>query len=284
VPDSELSGKSILVSGAASGIGRAVVERMAAAGARTVAFDRSGERLAELGRDLGDAVECVVGDVRSPEDNERAIATAIERFGGLDVLIANAGVFDGNLTLEALEIQTLLAGADEVIGVNVLGYLLAARAAAPHLRHSRGSMVFTVSNAGFHPGSGGGILYTVSKHAVVGVVRQLAFELAPDVRVNGVAPGGTITDLRIAGTLAEAAGGTRHFADPEYSSRVIRETNPLGVAAAPEDHVGLYMLLASPSSRAVTGEIVSSDGGLAVRGLGFAMKTNGGGRGAVRTG
>jgi NAD(P)-dependent dehydrogenase (short-subunit alcohol dehydrogenase family) len=274
---SELAGKVVLVTGAASGIGRAVVVALASAGARVVALDLSEERLAGLAEELGDAVECVVGDVRSPEDNQRAVDAAVERLGGLDVLIGNAGVFDANLTLESLDAETLLAGAQEVLAVNVLGYLLAARAAAPHLRRSRGSIVFTVSNAGFHPGAGGGILYTVSKHAVVGVVRQLAFELAPEVRVNGVAPGGTITDLRIAGALAGTAGRTRHFSDVERSKRLIAETNPLHVVAGPEDHVGAYLLLASPSSRAITGEIVSSDGGLAVRGLGFDTQTTGGG-------
>jgi NAD(P)-dependent dehydrogenase (short-subunit alcohol dehydrogenase family) len=267
--DAELAGKSALVTGAGSGIGRAVAARLVAAGARVVALDRSEERLAVLADELGDSVECVAGDVRSADDNQRAVDAAVGRFGGLDVLIANAGVFDGNLTLEELDADTLLAGADEVFGINVVGYLLAARAAAPQLRQRRGSIVFTVSNAGFHPGSGGGILYTTSKHAVVGLVRELAFELAPEVRVNGVAPGGTITDLRVAASLSELAGNARHFADVGRSERIIRETNPLQVVAAPEDHVGVYMLLAAPSSRAITGEIVSSDGGLAVRGLGF---------------
>ena len=267
--DADLAGRVALVTGAASGMGLAVVRRLVAAGARAVALDLSADRLSELAAELGEAVECVVGDVRSPQDNQRAVTAAVERYGSLDILIANAGVFDGNVALDALDAETLQAASAEIFGVNVLGYLLAARAATPHLRRSRGSIVFTVSNAGFHPGSGGGILYTVSKHAVVGVVRQLAYELAPEVRVNGVAPGGTMTDLRIAASLRELVGTDRHFADPERSERMIRQTNPLGVVASPEDHADLYLLLASPSARAVTGEIVSSDGGLAVRGLGF---------------
>lgn len=273
--ESELAGRVALVTGGASGIGLAVLRRLVAAGANAVALDLSAERLLDVAGELGDAVECMVGDARSPEDNQRAVATALERFGTLDVLIANAGVFDANLTLESLDPATLLAGAEEIFGVNVLGYLLAARFAAPHLRRSHGSIVFTVSNAGFHPGAGGGILYTVSKHAVVGVVRQLAFELAPDVRVNGVAPGGTLTDLRIADSLAELAGTSRHFADRARSERLIADTNPLRVVALPEDHADVYLLLASPSSRAITGEIVSSDGGLAVRGLSFDQTGDG---------
>jgi 2,3-dihydroxy-2,3-dihydrophenylpropionate dehydrogenase len=277
VSESELSGRVGLITGAGSGIGLAVLRRFVLGGARMVALDLSAERLDIVRGELGEAVECIVGDVRSPADNERAVTAAVGRFGGLDMLIANAGVFDGNLALESLDPQTLIAGAQDVFGVNVLGYLLAARAAAPHLRRRRGSIVFTVSNAGFHAGAGGGILYTVSKHAVVGIVRQLAFELAPEVRVNGVAPGGTVTDLRVAEPLSELAGGSRHFADRERSERMISETNPLEVVAAPEDHVEVYALLVSPSSRVITGEIVSSDGGLAVRGLALPGVKNRGG-------
>jgi cis-2,3-dihydrobiphenyl-2,3-diol dehydrogenase len=277
VAERALAGKVALVTGAASGIGRAVVERFVAEGAHVVALDLSAERLERLGGELGDAVHCVVGDVRSAAQNERAVDAAIDAFGALDLLVANAGVFDANLTLEDLDPSTIHAAAEEIFSVNILGYLLAARAAVPHLRERRGAIVLTVSNAGFHAGSGGGILYTVSKHAVVGIVRELAFELAPDVRVNGVAPGGTITDLRIAASLSAVAGRSRHFGDIDRSARAIRETNPLGVVATPEDHAGVYVLLASPTSRAITGEIISSDGGLAVRGFGFkrARKTGG---------
>jgi NAD(P)-dependent dehydrogenase (short-subunit alcohol dehydrogenase family) len=276
VPESDLTGRVALVTGAASGMGRAVLRRFVSVGARVVALDRSTEGLDRLRAECGDAVECVAGDVRSPQDNERAVAAALERFGSLDVLVPNAGVFDGNVELEALDASTLLAAAEEIFAINVLGYLLTARAAVAHLRRSRGSIVFTVSNAGFHPGAGGGILYTVSKHAVVGVVRQLAFELAPEVRVNGVAPGGTMTDLRIASALRSVVGSDRHFADRERSERLIGETNPLRVVAQPEDHADVYLLLASPASKAITGEIVSSDGGLGVRGIGFEHLPTGG--------
>src|SRR3546814_13245073 len=84
---------------------------------------------------------------------------------------------------------------DELFGVNVKGYVLLAKASLPALVRSGGSLVYTVSNAGFDP-AGGGVLYTASKHAVVGLIRQLAFEFAPPVRVNGVAPGPIDTALR----------------------------------------------------------------------------------------
>jgi 2,3-dihydroxy-2,3-dihydrophenylpropionate dehydrogenase len=260
-----LAGKVALVTGAGSGIGKSVVEAFVDADAQVVAFDRNAERLAALSTRHGERVLTLQGDVRSPADNERAAALATSEFGRLDVFVGNAGVFDGNLTLAELAAEQVEQGFREVFDINVLGYLVGAKACLPALADRGASMIFTVSNAGFHAGSGGGILYAASKHAVVGVVRQLAYELAPRIRVNGVAPGGTITDLRIADSLAQA--DPRHFADRGAAEEAIRATNPLGVVPLPEDHALLYVLLASDHSRVVTGTVVESDGGLGVRGL-----------------
>jgi 2,3-dihydroxy-2,3-dihydrophenylpropionate dehydrogenase/cis-2,3-dihydrobiphenyl-2,3-diol dehydrogenase len=122
-------------------------------------------------------------------------------------------------------------------------------------------MIFTLSNAAFRPG-GGGPLYTSSKHAVVGLVEQLAYELAPTVRVNGVAPGGMLSDLR----GPEALG----LATRPLSSMMREETmqgfNALGIAPQPSDYTGHYVLLASrQNNRAVTGSIHRCDAGVGVR-------------------
>ena len=127
--------------------------------------------------------------------NKRAVADAVAAFGRLDVLVANAGIWDYGRALVDLPEDRIDEAFDELIGINVKGYLFAAKAAQGALVASRGSMIFTVSNAGFFP-DGGGPLYTASKHAAVGLIRQLAFECAPHVRVNGVAPGAIATDLR----------------------------------------------------------------------------------------
>ena len=122
-------------------------------------------------------------------------------------------------------------------------------------------MVFTASGAGLNSG-GGGPLYTASKHAVVGLIRQLAAELAPTVRVNGVAPGGTITDIRGLATLGLTE--TAPFADPDFVASS-RGRAPLGTLQ-PEDHAGVYVLLASKeNSRAMTGTIVTTDAGSLLR-------------------
>ncbi len=109
----------------------------------------------------------------------------------------------------------------------------------------------------------GGILYTASEHAVVGLVRQLANELAPDVRVNGVSPGATQTDIRGLASLGQE--DVTRLNDPSYGE-MLRSFNPLGIALRPEDHAGAYVFLASRiQARGITGAILASDGGETLR-------------------
>ncbi len=190
-----LNEQVILITGGASGLGRAIAARCLKEGARVAVLDRSEQKLGELKDALGDSVTTTVGDVRSLADNNRAVEDCLAAFGRLDCAIGNAGIWDYSTNLLDLPADKIDRAFDEVFHINVKGYLLLAKAATPALVDSRGSMIFTISNAGFYP-DGGGPLYTASKHAAVGLVRQLAFELAPFVRVNGVAPGGITTDLR----------------------------------------------------------------------------------------
>jgi NAD(P)-dependent dehydrogenase (short-subunit alcohol dehydrogenase family) len=150
---------------------------------------------------------------------------------------------------------------DEIFGVNVKGYFLGARAAIPELRKTKGSIIFTASTSSFYTG-GGGTPYVASKHAVLGLIRQLAWELTPDIRVNGVAPGGTRTPL--GGTQA---GGTAdvHMEDMEGLDALIAGMTPLARIAEPDDHTGLYALLASRRDSAyMTGTVLLSDGGIGI--------------------
>jgi NAD(P)-dependent dehydrogenase (short-subunit alcohol dehydrogenase family) len=151
---------------------------------------------------------------------------------------------------------------DELFAVNVKGCLFGAKAALPELSKTEGSIVFTASVAGFNSG-GGGSLYTASKHAVVGLIRQLAIEFAPRVRVNGVAPGGTITDLRGLATLHQDE--CSQFADPAVVER-LRAGNPLQVALQPDDIAGAYVFLASQRGAGrITGTVVTVDAGATLR-------------------
>lgn len=257
-----LDGQVALVTGGGSGIGRAVVARFIAEGARVGVLDRVPGRAEELKSEFGDAVVPVIGDVAQLVDNKRAVAETVAGLGRLDIFVGNAGVFDGFLSLAEFPEETLPAAYDELFGVNVKGCILGAKAALPELLKTEGSMVFTASVAGSNSG-GGGALYTASKHAVVGLIRQLAVELGPRIRVNGVAPGGTMTDLRGLSVLRQE--GHSHFGDPDAEDR-LRSGNPLQIALAPGDLAGAYVFLSSRSNaRGITGTILTVDAGATLR-------------------
>lgn len=253
-----------LVTGGGSGIGRAVVRRYLAEGMRGVGvLLRSQEQADALKEEFGSRVKPILGDVRSAEDNQRAVDETVAAYGKLDTLVGNAGVWDFFATLMKTDADKLAASFDEIFAVNVKGYLLAARAAAAELRKTQGSMIFTLSNSSFYAG-GGGPVYVASKHACVGLIRQLAYELAPDVRVNGVAPGGTATPLKGPASLGKQ--GERLSEIPGFE-QAVADAVPLGFMAQPEDHTGHYVLLASrANSRATTAHIIHSDGGWEIRG------------------
>ena len=257
----------ISVSGGAGGLGRALVERLLAEGALVCAFDRSERRLAELSTIYGDKLIPITGDVRSLQDNKRAVAACLTRFGKLDCAIGNAGIWDFSTQLLDLEEDSLDESFDEVFQVNVKGYLLLAKAALEALIESRGSLLFTISNAGFYP-DGGGPLYTASKHAIVGLTRQLAFELAPFVRVNAVAPGGIATDLRGPDSLGMAE---RSIASIDLA-KTAAERVPVGLLPTASDYAAAYVFFASRADNVpATGSILNYDGGFGVRGLRQAM-------------
>lgn len=252
-----------LVTGGGSGIGLAVVRRFLAEGARGIGvLVRSAEHVTSLETEFGERVCVTRGDVRSPADNVAAVERTVAAYGRLDTLVGNAGVWDFFARLEKRSPEELAAGFDELFAINVKGYLLAARAAVAALRESRGSMIFTLSNASFYPG-GGGALYVASKHAGAGLVKQLAYELAPDVRVNAVAPGGTVTPLR--GPESLGVDQKRLSEIPGFEASVAASM-PLRFIAQPEDHTGHYVLLASrENSPATTATIIHSDGGWEIR-------------------
>ena len=248
-----------LITGGASGLGRAVVERFLDEGAKVVVFDIDQEGLDELNTEYNE-VCTVQGDVTSLSDNKKAVSTAVEEFGRIDIFVGNAGVFDDNVSLPEIEEDGLRESFVELFEVNVLGYLLGARAALPELIKTEGRMVFTASQASFNP-DGGGILYVPSKHAIAGIVRQLAFELAPKVRVNAVAPGYVPTELSATATL----GGERSIVTSEEFDS---SNHPLDFVPAPKDYTGAYVLLASEEdSRPMTGTIIRADLGRSVRGI-----------------
>lgn len=264
-----LEGYVALVTGGGSGIGAAVAQRFVTEGAAVVVMGRDQAKLDSAVKTSAhpDRMYAFTGDVRSADDLTRAVATTVGRFGRLDTLVPNAGLWDFQRQLIRLTAQQLSASFDEVFSVNVKGYLLAAHAAWPELVKTRGSIVMTLSNASFYV-NGGGPVYTASKHACLGLMKELAYELAPKVRVNGVACGGMNTDLRgpealdladrsIASSFAKTDAATPPPPIPLHDS-----------STDPRDFTGPYVLLASrEQSGPVTGHAISVDGGMGVRGF-----------------
>ena len=256
-----LDGKRALIAGAGSGIGRAVLEAFQEEGANIAAMELDNHKAERLAVELPG---CVVspGDATATTDARAAVRQAVEAFGGLDVLVNCVGIFDFYRGLADIPGDQLDAAFDEMFAVNVKSQLVTVQAALPELRKAHGSVVLTVSTSGFYPGRGG-ILYVASKFAVRGCVIALAHELAPDVRVNGVAPGGTLgtelTGPHSMGLDNQVLGATAGREED------LRRRTPLQVALSGADHAGSYVFLASDRARGITGTVVHSDGGAGIK-------------------
>jgi NAD(P)-dependent dehydrogenase (short-subunit alcohol dehydrogenase family) len=257
-----LTGKRALIVGAGSGIGRAVHDAFVDAGAAVAVLERDADKAAALRQDHP-STAVVVGDACSAADNDAAVAAVVERHGGLDAFVSCVGIFDFYRGVRDLAADELLPAFDELFHVNVASILVGVRAAVDELAAHHGSIVLTCSTSGFYPGRGG-VLYVASKFAVRGVVVALAHELAPDVRVNAVAPGGTLgTDLR--GPAALGLAG-QSLGDRPGREEELRSRTPLAVALTPADHAASYVFLASDGARGITGTFLHPDGGIGVKG------------------
>lgn len=265
-----LEGKVALITGGGSGIGKAVAYRYLQEGAQVIITGRNQEKLdaACAASPAPDRMVGCVADARSPQDMEQAVQTTLETFGALDILVPNAGIWDYNRSVTRVSSEELVQLFDELMSINVKGYLITVHAAWQELVKSCGNIVFTLSNASFHP-AGGGAIYTASKFAGRGLVTQLAYELAPKVRVNGVAVGGMDTDLRGPASL----GLNERSISDSFARSTLTGNNPLiplhHASVDPSDFTGSYVLLASEqNSSNITGQIIQADGGIAVRGFG----------------
>jgi len=253
-----LDGKRALIVGAGSGIGRAVVDAFHTEGAKVSVLERASGKCEQLRRELPN-VPVIEGDDITPEANDHAVAVAVDAFGGLDTLVNCVGIFDFYKGIGDIDAGDLSSAFDEMFRTNVLSHLQSVKAALPALRATTGSsIVLTESTSSYYPGRGG-MLYVSSKFAVRGLVATLAHELAPGIRVNAVAPGGTLnTDLR--GLASLGLDGVRLDDTPDRARDMAART-PLNVALTGKDHAWSFVFLASDRSRGITGETVHPDGG-----------------------
>lgn len=241
-----LDGKVALVTGGTRGIGRAIVEAYAAAGAAVAVLARKPDELTETEaalRSTGATVITIAGSTGDPDVIERAVARCVGELGRLDVLVNNAAtnpVFGATMDVEPRAVRKILE-------VNLEGPLLLAQAAwRTWMEEHGGAIINIVSIGGLTPAPFIG-MYNVSKAALAHLTRQLALELAPGVRVNAIAPGLVKTHM------AQAI--------VDLGEAQLAAATPLGRIGLPTDIAGAALFLASDASAWMTGDVLVIDGG-----------------------
>jgi 3-oxoacyl-[acyl-carrier protein] reductase len=248
LPGDLLKGKTAIVTGASRGIGRATALRLAEAGANVVVNyfqhrEDAGEVVAECER-LGVQAVAVQANVAILEDARRLTETALEKFGQLDILIANAGIWEG-APIEEMSEELW----DKVLDANLKGTWTVCQAAAKIFKKQAGGNIVIVSSTAGQRGEAGYSNYAASKGGQISFTKALATELAPTVRVNCVAPGWVDTGLN-----------DPVFFDKDFVHRVI-DGIPLKRVATADDIALSIVFLASDWSRHITGEILNNNGG-----------------------
>jgi meso-butanediol dehydrogenase / (S,S)-butanediol dehydrogenase / diacetyl reductase len=247
--EARFEGKAALVTGAGSGIGRAVTLRLAAEGGDVLAHDLNGDALAEtakLAADAGSTITTRTGDISSRDECIATVAAAIDQFGGLDVLGNVAGIARAEHFPEVEE-----RAYRQMMGVNVDGCFFLAQAAIPHLLERNGNIVNIASNAGLM-GQAYTVAYCMTKGAIVQFTRALAMEYAKaPLRVNAIAPGGVDTAL------------SRNFEIPDGLDfeLMARYTGFRSMGSA-DDIAAMFALVASDEGRSIHGAILSVDRGI----------------------
>lgn len=244
--------KSIIVTGAASGIGRAAAMQFAAEGGQVLCADWSEavEQTAQAIREAGGTAQAIRIDAGKEEDVAGAVARAVEAFGGLDVMFANAGISGGMANI----FDTDVALITEVLRVNLIGPYLAIKHAAPEIaKRGGGAIVLTASVAGIRSGAGSPA-YSASKAGVINLAQVAAQQLSgSNIRVNAICPGLTETGM---------TKPTFDYAREAGKMEKVGRLNPLRRAAQPDELARVALFLASGDASYVNGQAIAVDGGL----------------------
>ena len=247
----KLQGQVAIVTGAGSGMGRAIAKLYAKEGAKVVVSDinqETAELVAkEIESDHGEAL-VVVGNVSKQVDVDAMVEKTLQRFGTIDIVVNNAGIMDNFMPIEKVNDEMW----DRVFGVNVTGPMRILRKVMPIFLEKKAGVIVNIASAGGLNGSRAGVAYTASKHAVIGLTKNIAFQYAlSGVRCNAIAPGGVNTNIGNMIKHPDEFGMARAMAGIGLNPR----------AGEPEEIAAVALFLASSDASFVNGAVIVADAG-----------------------
>jgi NAD(P)-dependent dehydrogenase (short-subunit alcohol dehydrogenase family) len=250
-----LDGKRVILTAGAGGIGRVALETFIEAGAEVFVCDVDDEALNEVRTSFGN-VGAIKADVADPDDVDRLFDTALERLGGLDILLNNAGIAGPTAPVEEVDLEDWRT----CLEVNITGQFLCAKRAVPHIKAGGGGSIVNLSSAAGRFGFALRSPYAASKWAVVGFTKSLAIELGPfGIRVNAICPGAVEGDRinRVIAAKAEAQGVSFEEMYQHYASVASMKT-----LIGPEDIASMMLFICSDAGRLVSGQVLGVDGNI----------------------
>ena len=245
----DLSGRVAIITGGSRGIGLAIAEGLASAGAAVVIANRTadqGERAAETLRRKNLKAQAVPVDVSSRESVRRMVSTVLQKFEKIDILVNSAALILRKPTAEVTDEEW-----DSLFNTNLKGAFICCQEVGRHMVERKQGKIINISSQVIQPLQPGRGVYAITKAGLTQLTRVLAFEWAPyNVHVNAIAPGSTITELN-----------RKFFEEHPEDMKARVQSQPLGRMGQPRDHVGVALLLASSASDFITGQTIFVDGG-----------------------